>query len=59
VSFANMASLGYTDVTAVAPVANMLTWLEVLSAQFYLAVVIAQIVGMKLVRVVGGGQRLP
>jgi hypothetical protein len=59
VSFANMASLGYTDVTAVAPVANTLTWLEVMSAQFYLAVVIAQIVGMKLVRVVGGGQRLP
>lgn len=51
-SFANMASLGYNDVTSVAPVANTLTWLEVMSAQFYLAVVIAQIVGMKLAKVV-------
>jgi voltage-gated potassium channel len=54
-SFANMASLGYNDVTAVAPVANTLTWLEVMTAQFYLAVVIAQIVGMKLARVVRAG----
>jgi voltage-gated potassium channel len=54
-SFATMASLGYNDVTAIAPVANTLTWLEVMSAQFYLAVVIAQIVGMKLARVVRAG----
>jgi voltage-gated potassium channel len=54
-SFATMASLGYNDVTAIAPVANTLTWLEVMTAQFYLAVVIAQIVGMKLARVVGAG----
>jgi hypothetical protein len=48
VSFATMASLGYNDVTAVAPLANTLTWLEAMTAQFYLAVVIAQIVGLKL-----------
>jgi hypothetical protein len=48
VSFATLASLGYTDVTAVAPIANTLTWIEVITAQFYLAVVIAQIVGLKL-----------
>lgn len=59
VSFANMASLGYTDVTAVAPVANTLTWLEVMSAQFYLAVVIAQVVGLKLAPVIGRGRPLP
>jgi hypothetical protein len=53
VSFATMASLGYNDVTTVAPLANILTWLEVMTAQFYLAVVIAQIVGMKLAQVVG------
>jgi hypothetical protein len=47
-SFATMASLGYNDITAVTPLANTLTWLEVMAAQFYLAVVIAQIVGMKL-----------
>jgi hypothetical protein len=60
VSFATMTSLGYNDVTAVAPLANTLTWLEAMSAQFYLAVVIAQIVGMKLAQVVeGGGSRAP
>ncbi len=53
VSMATMASLGYGDVTAVAPIANTLTWLEVMTAQFYLAVVIAQIVGMKLAQVLG------
>jgi len=52
-SFAILSSLGYNDLTTVAPVANTLTWLEVLAAQFYLAVVIAQIIGMKLARVVG------
>jgi hypothetical protein len=55
VSFATMASLGYNDVTAVAPIANILTWLEAMTAQFYLAVVIAQIVGMKLAQVVRAG----
>lgn len=55
VSFATMASLGYSDVTAVAPIANILTWLEAMTAQFYLAVVIAQTVGMKIAQVVGAG----
>jgi hypothetical protein len=47
-SFNTMAGLGYSDITAVAPITNTLTWLEVMTAQFYLAVVIAQIVGLKL-----------
>jgi hypothetical protein len=54
VSFATMAGLGYNDVTAVAPLANTLTWLEAMSAQFFLAVVIAHVVGMKLAQVVRG-----
>jgi hypothetical protein len=53
VSFATMASLGYNDITPVAPLANTLTWLEVMSAQFYLVVVIAQIVGLKLAQASG------
>ena len=57
VSFATMASLGYNDVTAVAPIANILTWLEAMTAQFYLAVVIAQIVGMKIAQVVARAAR--
>lgn len=56
VSFATMASLGYNAVTAVAPLANTLTWLEVMTAQFYLAVVIAQIVGLKLAQAAAAGR---
>jgi hypothetical protein len=59
VSFATMASLGYTDVTPVTPLANTLTWIEVMTAQFYLAVVIAQIVGMKIAQVVRSGDAGP
>jgi len=47
-SLAVMTSLGYGDITGVAPLANTLAWLEVLAAQFYLAVVISQLVGLKL-----------
>src|SRR5262245_48715123 len=51
----------YSDVTAVAPLAHTLTWLAVMTAQFYLAVVIAQIVGMKVAQVFrrGGRNDLP
>jgi hypothetical protein len=52
VSFATMAGLGYDDVTAATPLANTLTWLEVMAAQFYLAVVVAQIVGLKLAELI-------
>lgn len=51
-SFATMAGLGYGGITAVAPLANTLSWLEVMTGQFYLAVVIAQIVGLKLAQAV-------
>jgi hypothetical protein len=37
----------------VAPLSNTLTWLEVMAAQFYMAVVIAQIVGLKLAQALG------
>jgi voltage-gated potassium channel len=52
VSFSTMATLGYGSVSPRTPFAHTLTWLEVIAAQFYLAVVIAQIVGMKIARVV-------
>lgn len=52
ISFSVMASLGYNDITAVAPLASTITWIEVMTAQFYLAVVIAQIVGLKLAQTI-------
>ena len=51
-SFATLASVGYGDVVTTAPVSNTLVWLEVMSGQFYLAVVVATIVGMKLAQAV-------
>lgn len=51
-SFTTMASLGYNDVVPTAPIANTLSWMEVLAAQFYLAVVIAQLVGLKLAQAI-------
>lgn len=47
-SFATISSVGYNDITTIAPTSNTLKWLEVMSGQFYLAVVVATIVGMKL-----------
>lgn len=55
-SFTTMASLGYSDITTAAPITNTLTWIEVMTAQFYLAVVIAQIVGLKLAQAIGRGR---
>jgi voltage-gated potassium channel len=52
VSFAVMATLGYSRVSPLTPLAHTLTWLEAIAAQFYLAVVIAQIVGTKIAQVV-------
>jgi hypothetical protein len=51
-SFATMTSLGYNDITSVAPMTDTLTWLEVIFAQFYMAVVVAQLVGMKLAQAI-------
>jgi hypothetical protein len=58
-SFTTMASLGYSYITAAAPISNTLTWIEVMTAQFYLAVVIAQIVGLKLAQAVASGGHGP
>jgi len=47
-SFATQASVGYADITTTSPTTNTFAWMEVMFAQFYLAVVVAAIVGMKL-----------
>jgi len=47
-SFTTISSIGYADITTTRPVSNTLVWLEVMCGQFYLAVVVASIVGMKL-----------
>jgi voltage-gated potassium channel len=47
-SLTTLATVGYADITTTAPASNNLVWLEVLSGQFYLAVVVATIVGIKI-----------
>jgi hypothetical protein len=54
-SFATLTSLGYNDITPVTPFANTLTWLEVIFGQFYMAVVVAQLVGMRLAQAIQPG----
>lgn len=47
-SFTIISSLGYADVTAIGPPATTMVVAEVVFGQFYLAVVVAQIVSMKI-----------
>jgi voltage-gated potassium channel len=47
-SFTTISSIGYGDITTTRPASNMLVWLEVMCGQFYMAVVVATIVGMKM-----------
>ncbi len=49
-SLTTLTSIGFSDVTPVAPPAYSLVWLEVIFGQFYMAIVVAQLVGLKLTR---------
>jgi hypothetical protein len=53
-SFTTISSLGYSDVTPLAAPATTMALAEVVVGQFYLAVVVAQIVSMRLAQAVGG-----
>lgn len=45
-SFVTMVSLGYGDITPVAPLARTLAYLEAIAGQFYLAIMVAGLVGL-------------
>jgi voltage-gated potassium channel len=47
-SFGTLTTSGYDDITPISPVVASLSWLEAMFGQFYLAVVVAQLVGLKL-----------
>jgi hypothetical protein len=53
-SFTTLMTLGYGDITPIGPPAYTLTWLEVMFGQFYMAVVVAQLVGLKLAQALRG-----
>lgn len=47
-SVTTLTSLGYDDITPIGTLALSLSWLEVVFGQFYIAVVVAQLVGLRL-----------
>jgi hypothetical protein len=47
-SFITLASLGYGDITPVAPLARTLAYLEVIGGQLYIAIMLAGLVGLFL-----------
>ena len=52
-SFTTLTSIGYSDITPVGAPMYALTWIETIFGQFYMAVVVAQLVGLKLAQAVG------
>lgn len=49
-SFVTLTTLGYGDITPVAPVARTFSWLEAVLGQLYLAVLIGRLVGLHIAR---------
>lgn len=47
-SFITLATVGYGDVTPITPLARTLAWMEAITGQFYLAVLVAGLVGFKV-----------
>ena len=47
-SFITLATVGYGDVTPVAPLARTLAWIEAIAGQIYLATLVAGLVGLKV-----------
>ena len=47
-SFVTMTTVGYGDITPVSPPARTLSWLEAMMGQFYIAVLVAFLVGIRI-----------
>jgi voltage-gated potassium channel len=47
-SFITLATVGYGDVTPRTPLARTLAWIEAITGQFYLAILVAGLVGFKV-----------
>lgn len=51
-SFITLATVGYGDVTPATPLAGTLAWMEAVAGQFYLAVLVAGLVGFKVTQAI-------
>jgi voltage-gated potassium channel len=47
-SFVTLATVGYGDITPMTPLARTLSWMEAITGQFYLAILVAGLVGFKV-----------
>ena len=47
-SFVTLTTVGYGDITPVSPPARTLSWLEAMMGQFYIAVLVASLVGIRV-----------
>ncbi len=47
-SFITLATVGYGDVTPATPLTRTLAWLEAITGQFYLAILVAGLIGLKV-----------
>ncbi len=51
-SFITLATVGYGDVTPATPLARTLAWIEAITGQFYLAILVAGLVGIKVTQAI-------
>ena len=56
-SFVTLATLGYGDITPITPIARGLAVFEAIVGQFYLAVLVARLVGLRAAADTGDGTR--
>jgi voltage-gated potassium channel Kch len=55
-SFVTLTTLGYGEITPASPVAQTLAYLEAVTGQFYLTILVAALVGMLLSKRMTGGE---
>ena len=58
-SFVTMTSLGYGDITPETPVAQTLAWMQSVTGQFYLAILVARLVAVLPRQELGGNAAAP
>ena len=51
-SFVTLTTIGYGDILPISPLAASLAWIEAMFGQFYMAVLVAQLVGLNMAQVV-------
>jgi hypothetical protein len=56
-SFVSLTTLGYGDITPVAPFARFLVYMEAVAGQFYMTILVASLVGMRISKLVADGGR--